>query len=294
MSTKKIVVLTEKQYINPSEGNAYIKNVLLEDKLVVDALIRKGHDAVKINWDHPTYDWSSVDLIIVRSIWDYHHRMNEFEQWLSKVTPHCKFINDIETIRWNIDKHYLRDMESQGVRIVPTQYIQKGDNRSLQSLLKEFGGNKAVLKPVVSAAARNTFKIEEHTIEKISDIFHKLIQEESMIIQPFINSIESKGELSMMVFGGTYSHTVLKKAKPGDFRVQDDFGGTVHEYEANAKEIKFAEDAVKACSTLPLYARVDIVWDDDNNLCLSELELIEPELWFRNRPEAADFLAELV
>jgi hypothetical protein len=97
-----------------------------------------------------------------------------------------------------------------------------------------------------------------------------------------------------MLFGGRYSHAVLKKAKQGDYRVQDDFGGSVRDYSPTAEEIEFAEKTVAACSPVPIYARVDVIWDNDNQLCVSELELIEPELWFRTCPSAAELFAEEV
>ena len=98
----------------------------------------------------------------------------------------------------------------------------------------------------------------------------------------------------MMVFNGKFSHAVLKAAKPGDFRVQDDFGGSVKMYTPTVEEIEFAENTVKACQELPIYARVDIFTDNDNHIALSELELIEPELWFRYFPQAAKKLASAI
>ena len=100
-----------------------------------------------------------------------------------------------------------------------------------------------------------------------------------------------KGEVAFMVFGGKYSHAILKKGKEGDFRVQDDFGGTVHDYQANREEIAFAEQVVAACTSQPVYARVDVLWDNNDQPCLSELELIEPEMWFRNHNPAAESMA---
>jgi hypothetical protein len=97
-----------------------------------------------------------------------------------------------------------------------------------------------------------------------------------------------------MVFGGKFTHAIQKKAKEGDFRVQDDFGGSVHPYTASQKEIKFSENVVSALSPLPVYARVDVIWDNDNNLAVSELELIEPELWFRHQPNSANKMAQLI
>ena len=115
-----------------------------------------------------------------------------------------------------------------------------------------------------------------------------------MMLQPFQESIMTKGEYSLVVINGKYTHAVLKIAKAGDFRVQDDFGGTVHNHEATQEEISFAENAVKACPELPIYARVDVILDNNNKLAISELELIEPELWFRNHHNASTQLAKAI
>jgi hypothetical protein len=95
-----------------------------------------------------------------------------------------------------------------------------------------------------------------------------------------------------VVIGGHFTHAMLKKARTGDFRVQDDFGGTLHPYVASQPEITFAEEVVSHCRQQPYYARVDAIWDNQNLLAISELELIEPELWFRFNPAAADRLAD--
>ena len=125
-------------------------------------------------------------------------------------------------------------------------------------------------------------------------IYKSLIINESMMLQPFQNNIIIKGEISMILIDGIYTHAILKKAKVGDFRVQDDFGGSVHNYIPTDEEITFAENAIKTCPELPVYARVDIFTDNDNKIALSELELIEPELWFRHNPEAANKLAKAI
>ena len=97
-----------------------------------------------------------------------------------------------------------------------------------------------------------------------------------------------------MIFGGKYSHAVLKQAKPGDFRVQDDFGGTLHDYHPKKEEIAIAEACIQACPTPPLYARVDIMWNNDGEPVVGELEMIEPELWFRRDSESASRLATAI
>ncbi len=113
-----------------------------------------------------------------------------------------------------------------------------------------------------------------------------------MMLQEFQRTILNKGEISLVFIQGKYTHAVLKKGKPGDFRVQDDFGGSVSVHKALDSEIKFGEKCLKALGEIPLYARVDIFYNQENKLNLGELELIEPELWFRLNPEGANRLAE--
>ena len=114
------------------------------------------------------------------------------------------------------------------------------------------------------------------------------------MLQEFQENILTEGEISYMVFGGKFTHAIQKRAKDGDFRVQDDFGGSVQRYNPSAKEIDFCETAVAAILPQPIYARVDVIWDNNKELAVSELELIEPELWFRYQPDAADAMAKLI
>jgi glutathione synthase/RimK-type ligase-like ATP-grasp enzyme len=112
-----------------------------------------------------------------------------------------------------------------------------------------------------------------------------------MLVQPFVRDVTAGGEVSVMVFGGRVSHAVRKTAKTGDFRVQDEHGGTVHAHVTTSDEVTFAERAVAACALPPVYARVDLVRDAGGALALMELELIEPELFLRMAPGAAPALA---
>jgi glutathione synthase/RimK-type ligase-like ATP-grasp enzyme len=121
-----------------------------------------------------------------------------------------------------------------------------------------------------------------------------LIRQEAMMVQEFQHQVLTKGEVALMVLGGKFTHAILKKAKKGDFRVQDDFGGTVTLYVPTPQEIRFAEKVVTRCNPQPVYARVDAIWDNQDQLVLSELELIEPELWFRFNPDAARQLAKAI
>lgn len=292
MKKYDVVILTTKEFHNPKDTDWYIKQVLQEDEFVQKALEKKGLKVTRTYWDNPEFDFSTSKITLFRSIWDYFHRFDEFSKWLDNVNTKTKLINNPELIYWNIDKHYLNDLSEKGINIPPTIFIERGDRRSLKDLHLKTGWSKTVLKPTVSGAGRHTYKLSINNIDSHENIYRELIDNESMILQEFQINITEKGEAAFILFNGKFSHSLLKKTKPGDFRVQDDFGGTVHTYDAKPEEIKFAEEVVSICSPLPLYARVDIIRDNNNKPAVGELELIEPELWFRYHPPAADVFAD--
>lgn len=281
-------ILTDHRYVDIVPSNDYEKNVLREDELLKKALESRGFEVFRTNWDNKVFDWSTTKYVIFRTTWDYFDRFPEFSKWLSEVEKKTTLINPSSLIYWNIDKHYLNELSQKGVRIPPSIFIEKGENRKLVDFTHLEKWNEVILKPVVSGAARHTYRFKVDEVDAYEEIYRELIQQEGMMLQEFQKNIVKKGEISLILFGGKFSHAVLKIAKKGDFRVQDDFGGTVEEYTPSDQEIKFAENAVSACEPQPLYARVDIMWDNNDELCLGELELIEPELWFRLNSSAAD------
>ena len=293
-----IVVLTDHRYVAPKTRTPYIENVLQEDHLVLEAMEKQGLKVVRKAWDDPDFDWSTTQYALFRTTWDYFDRYTEFSEWLEKTSKRTRFINSKELIYWNIDKHYLQDLSKAGVTIPKTVFVEKGSTTTLlESIIKAksehgFIADTYILKPCVSGAARHTYKIAEDGVTDYESIFQELVKNEAMMLQEFQYNIVSEGEISMMVFNGEFTHAVLKIAKPGDFRVQDDFGGSVHKYNPNAEQIAFAKCVVEAAPELPLYARVDIFRDNNGSWALAELEIFEPELWFRLNPVAANVLAK--
>ena len=294
LKMKDITLLTCKAYFKPNKITPYIANILKEEQLLKSALEQQGLSVAITHWDNPTYDWSKTKAVLFRTIWDYFERFDEFWTWLQKINTKTKLINSFNLIEWNIDKHYLKDLHSQGITVVPTYFVDKGSNVKLQEISKNKGWKDIVIKPAISASAFKTYKILEEDKDNNEELFNSLIFERDMLVQPFFTTISTLGEASLMVVDGKFTHAILKKAKPGDFRVQDDFGGTVQDYTPTEKEINFAEQVFKACKTKPIYGRVDIVWDNNKNFFLSELEIIEPELWIRNYPKSAEKIAEAV
>ena len=291
-----VVILTESKYVGliPSEEDWYSKNVLLEDNILKDAFTKLGKKAIIKAWDDKDFDWSHTKAVIFRTTWDYFHRFEEFEKWMAATSEECQMFNSYEQIMWNIDKIYLEELDNKGIRIPSTYFIQQGDKRSLKEICSLHKWKEFILKPNISGAARHTYKLNQKNIAEHEELFQKLIQHEDFLLQEYLESITDRGEVSLMVIGGEFTHAIHKKAKKGDFRVQDDFGGTLHDYSPNEEEIDFAERAIGSLEEVPAYARVDLVWNNQSQLCISELEMIEPELWFRKNPSAADILASFV
>ena len=287
-----VTILTDKRYHLPKNITPYIQNILDESDLLKQALEGAGLSVTRTYWDNPDYDWSQTRAIVFRTVWDYFERIDEFRKWLRKVNSETRLINSLELVEWNIDKHYLGDLHHKGINIVPTEYVDTGAYRTLDTVCKENRWDNIVIKPAVSGAAFHTYKLMKDEISSSEALFKELVSERDMLVKPFISTIPHRGEASLMVFNGKYTHAILKKAKSGDFRVQDDFGGTVHPYDPSPSEIQFAMEVFRACDELPAYGRADIVWDEDGNHLLSELEIIEPELWIRNHPPAAIPFAE--
>lgn len=297
MKKYDVVLLTDARYLKPNKVDWYIQQVLDEDAYVQNALESHGLKVIRMNWDNDKFDWSQCHYILIRAVWDYFHRINEFQPWLKKVSTQTSLLNNYDLIQWNLNKSYLFDLQNKDVRIPPSIFIPKhtkGKQRSLGDYCSNNSWSEFILKPAVSGAARHTYRFKRGEHEGIENIFAKLHSEEDMILQEFQSKIISKGEAALMFMGGEYTHSVMKRAKAGDFRVQDDFGGTVDHYFAPKHEIDFAKKVIDACPYETAYARVDIMWDNFNQVCVSEVELIEPELWFRNNPKSAEVLANYI
>ena len=291
-----IALVSERRFVNreAAPDDWYLRNILNDDRLLSDALTGRGLSSVRVDWSDPSVDWASFKLAVFRTTWDYFDRFPEFTAWLKRAEREVRFINDATTAWWNLDKHYLGDLERRGVAIVPSVYHEAGSAETLPELLGRSGWDEAVLKPCVSGAARHTYRVNAGTAAALQVQIASVLAGEAFILQPFVRDIQVGGERSLMVLDGVATHAVQKVPKAGDFRVQDDHGGTWSPYEPTAEEIAFAQQAIAAVDPRPAYGRVDIVLGNDGRIQLMELELIEPELWLRSKPEAATRFAAAI
>lgn len=257
-----------------------------ENELLLEFLQNKGIKIKKEIWDDPEVNWAKYELAILKAPWDYFDKYQEFINWLAHLEKlNVRLLNPINTVRWNSDKHYLKDIEEAGFDVIPFRFFEKNECPDLSLFFDKFRTNKLIIKPVVSGGAKNTFAVEKNEINKITPVIHKLLQEESFMVQPFVQEIQQEGEWSFVFFNSKFSHCIVKKVKPGDFRVQHIHGGSVHAMNPPAGLLKTAQEYINTFAQNCLYARVDGV-NINGKFSLMELELIEPYLYLFTNSKA--------
>jgi glutathione synthase/RimK-type ligase-like ATP-grasp enzyme len=265
-----------------SENAAQLSN---DDPILLAAIERAGHEAMHWCWDDPQVDWSSIDVTLIRSTWDYFQRPDEFRVWLASVEAQTKIRNPPAMLNWNFDKRYLSELAGAGVPVVPTEYV--GNAEEVQAALERVWqlGHSAILKPVISGGSWGLQHLQPGEVVELD------AEQAPWMVQPFISEIQSEGELAVIALGGEVHHGIRKRPKSGDFRVQAEFGG-INTVEAPSEEaIALARQALAACPGKSIYARVDMV-RRSGHLEIMEVELLDPELFLVLVPAAADRLVD--
>jgi glutathione synthase/RimK-type ligase-like ATP-grasp enzyme len=267
-----------------------------ETALLVGALRDRGVTAEIRPWGEGT-DWAATDLVVIRTTWDYTEHVEDFLSWAAAVDSQTTLLNPLAALRWNSHKGYLLELQSAGVPVVTTVVVPRGATTAEQRAGLRVDGD-VVIKPAVSAGARDTVRVAA-TDPSATEHLAGLVDRGDVLVQPYLDSIEADGEVSLMFFGGELSHAVLKRPAVGDFRTQPHLGGSVEPHRASADEMSVAAAALRAGATLagaagsPACARVDLVTSPGGPL-LMELELIEPYLFLDTDPGAADRLAAVL
>ncbi len=260
-----------------------------DDKLAADELEARGHSIAPAIWTDPAVDWRGFDLVVLRSCWDYHKRFERFTAWLARMeTLGVRVANSTASARWNAEKTYLRDLQQGGVRTVPSVWLRRGTPVSMDRLRAEVAAlgvdaAELVLKPTVSATAWLTWRVSLDATA-LPEGFCAALAEHDFIVQPFIDEIV-EGEWSLVFFGGTFSHAVIKRPREGDFRVQDEFGGRAELVRAPDALVSLAARILRCAPESSVYARVDGV-ETSAGFVLLELELVEPHLFLALAPGA--------
>ncbi|MGE3808052.1 MAG: RimK family alpha-L-glutamate ligase [Gemmataceae bacterium] len=281
-----------------------------DDQLAVDELRRAGHSVNAVVWGSDVGPLREhLDLLVIRSPWDYmdtEELRRRFWKWIGELDRcHLPVENHPRVMAWLMDKRYMKDFEAAGVPIVPTQVLATGETLALVERFDAWG--PLIVKPSLSAAGVGLVFVEarQQAIDFQND-FDERCRRESYLVQPFVPEIRTAGEWSLIYLGGEYSHAVHKLPGAGKILVHAEQGGSVG-FATPPTSVRAAGDLVATRVAVamsqrhgireiplpPLYLRIDIIEAASGPL-LSECEGVEPELFFRARPESAARFRDLL
>ena len=258
-----------------------------------------GAAAEIVDWDDAAVNWPGFEATLLRSAWDYAERRAEFLGWAERTAAVSALFNPLPVIRWNSDKHYLRELSQAGLPVVPTSYIETAGDapRVLAQFLGRHAEAELVVKPAIGAGARGTRRHQRQaTAETLAHIHELLGSGRAVMLQPYLEDVDARGEAALMFIDGRFSHSIRKGAllPRGAQATAELFAPEeIEPRSADAAELAVAE---RILAQLPfgklLYARVDLVRDGEGTPRLLELEITEPSMYFRHAPGSAGAFAQ--
>jgi len=263
-----------------------------DDEALAEALRRAGFAPARAVWTDPAIDWTAFAAVLVRTTWDYAAKLPQFLAWMRAVEAATPILNPPDLAVANLNKTYLKNV---GDAAVPTLWADRDAEaagvRDALAAAGRAGWDPLVMKPAIGAGA------EGLRIGPLGETDAWLAHAEEIhrrcdaMLQPRIDSIRERGELSIVLIDGELTHAVRKTPAPGDWRVQMEFGGRYALEEPSAPARRAAGAAAALWTEVPLYARIDLVEPEEDDYRIIEVELVEPELFFPMAPHAADAFA---
>ncbi|MCF6292422.1 MAG: hypothetical protein L3J04_03400 [Robiginitomaculum sp.] len=262
----------------------------LEFGLFHDAAKTRNIELVEVVWDAPDINWSQFDAVLVGTTWDYVQKRELFFSVMQQIDSQTLLLNSLEILTANSDKQYLLDLAVKGVPTIPTISVDLVTAANVATAFEQFDTDKLVIKPKVGAGAwRQVLLGKDQPMPPTDEL-----PEAAALLQPFLPSIQSHGELSMLFYDGEFSHAIRKTPKAGDYRIQSIYGGIDNSDEPSDPEMQLAKTALAALDELPLYARVDIVLGLSDEPLLIELEMIEPYHYVEQGANCGNMLMQVL
>lgn len=200
--SKSDQLCNDKQYLSP---------LFAQEDLIYEEVI----------WDGPDINWKQYDAVVIRSTCDYFE--DKYEQFLAVLkdieNQGIPLLNSFDVVQWNSKKDYLADLHSKGINVIETIITTPEQTKDLALLLQENNWPECVIKPAISGGAYKTFRLTQEQAHEF-DISTYFEPKELFLIQPFAKEIIDEGEWSFIFFDKKFSHCMLSRPKPGDFRVQ--------------------------------------------------------------------------
>ncbi len=281
---KKIAYLASRVTL---PGSPIRRTDAFEHDYMMDALrgpfAARGMRVEDVAWDDPKVDWADYAAAIIGTTWDYWDRLEEFLSALERIEGQTRLFNGSALVRWNARKTYLRKLETKGAKLIPTLWLDVADEAAAKAAFDTLGADDLVFKRQVGAGAKDQHRVKRG--EPIPAMLH------AMMVQPFLPMIQTEGELSFIFIDGEFSHALIKRAQPGDYRIQSTYGGREEKITPSAEDLAAARAIIGTLDEAPLYGRVDMLRGDGGGLLLMELEVIEPYLYPVEGPELGERMA---
>ncbi len=272
----------------------------VDDAPLHDRLRAAGAVVEQPAWDDPVICWADYDAVLLRTTWNYAWHRDRFVEWLWSVAGQTRVWNRPRVCEWNSHKGYLIDLEEAGVPIAETIWLDPGRPADVTALVGEAGWFRGFIKPVFGQTARETLRFDanQQGLRDAQAHVDRLLPTEGLMLQPYLPEVETFGEVSVIDVDGEPRHGVRKVPVPGDYRVQDDFGAHDEPWDPPPELRELSRQAMAAAEfhlgleEPLLYGRVDWLRDRRGRWVLTELELIEPSLFFRHGPGTVDALVK--
>jgi len=260
--------------------------------LLAEALTRAGRAVDVADWRDASVDWSASRVTVLRSPWDYVDHLAEFLAWAEQVSSVSALWNPLELVRWNTHKAYLLDLRERGAPVVPTVVLLGGSAASLDGICDAQGWNSMVVKPAVASGGKGARRAEVGDPSAQAHL-DDLLTAGDVLVQQYVPAVAEEGEWSVVLVSGRVSHALHKRPARGDYRVQEEWGGTTERVEPGAV---LAELETRVCEVLPaptLYARIDTV-SIAGQWHVMEVEVTEPSLWLHLAPDTTNRLVDAI
>lgn len=275
----------------------------LDEDLAPLATALRGQGAVAdiVVWDDTDIDWSGYRLVVLRSTWDYSLRLGDFLAWLDRTARLTRVVNPPPVVRWNLDKHYLGELRRAGAAIVPTTFVEPGEDaaHAIALFLRDETAAEVVIKPVVGSGSRDAQRHARSDVAAMTSHVARLLAEQrSVLVQPYLDRVDEHGETALVYFNGEFSHAFRK--------------GPLLQRGSGASEALFAKEEItprtpaadelalgtRVLGVLPFapltYARIDLIRGKDGAPCVLELELAEPSMYFACGAGSAERFAKVL
>lgn len=255
-----------------------------DDQFLLESLERRGIRHRVAIWDDPDVDWSESSVTLLRAAWDSHLDPPGFIAWLDRLGSQSHLLNTTSLVKWNFDKHYLVELREQGQNVVPTAIVTSVSEVAISQALQQIPATEIVVKPRFGADAYGVTRLPPKP-EAIAAHFKRFGANGGLLIQPFIPGVELERERSLVFIGYRFSHALYRNPfGSGPTRQTPD---NVHT--PTPRELTYCRELLESLPQLT-YARVDLL-PFHGRPALMELEIIDPSLFFKAQPSAADALA---